>query len=188
MHSKLVEEINLALHNGSRKMYGDFAGISNAVMFTWLQNYTSSSLRAEALKKQREFLNPPPKILTPAEQIKIIHDACLQGFEEYKTKGHSLLINSVSYDYLDSLNIFQWAKGRKFEFIRQAQEVLKIEHQNDLEICKDSVMRIDILSALEEVNNPKAKKVLSRAKTIALEEYFKCLVDVQEELNDKINQ
>src|SRR5689334_16711450 len=73
-----LEEINLAFHNGARKMYGEFAGISNAVMFGWLQKYVSSTQRSEAIKKQREFLNPPPIVLTAEEKLKIIHDGCLK--------------------------------------------------------------------------------------------------------------
>lgn len=183
-----IEEVDMAFRNGCRKVYGDFAGISNAVMFTWLQNYVMSTARMDALKKQREYLDPPPEKLTTEQKLKIIHDGCLQGFEEFKAKGSSFLITPVSYDYLDSKNVFQWAKGRKFDFIRQAQEILKMESQNDLLACKDDVKRIEIRNALHEVNNAKSNKVLSKAKTIALTEYFSCLVEIGMELSEKINE
>lgn len=183
-----IEEINQAFHNGARKMYGEFAGISNAVMFGWLQNYVSSTQRSEAIKKQREFLNPPPKVLTAEEKLKIINDGCLLVFEKHKKEGWTEDIGNVNYNYLDSLGVFQWAKGRKFDFIRQAQEVLRLETQNALESCADNIERAAIRKRLEEVNNAQSDRVKSMAKRIALNEFFKSLVEVGEELQDRINQ
>ncbi len=72
--------------------------------------------------------------------------------------------------------------------MRQAQEILRMESQKELEACKDNVERKSIRMRLDELNNVQSTHVVTMAKRLALNEYFKCLVEVGEELKDKINQ
>ncbi len=181
-----IDEINLAFNKGARGEYGEFAGISNAVMFAWLQKYVSSAQRQLAIKKQAEYLNPKPIELTSQEKKKIIHDGCLLMFSEFKDKKFVLDIGNATYNYLDSIGIFQWAKGRKFEFLRQAQSQLIEEHKNVKDSMKDKIKRRDIQDALEGIKNTQSTEVVSRAKRIALNTYFSDLTEMGIELNEKM--
>lgn len=180
------QEIELSFRNGYKGEYGEWFGLNNKTYFQWINGYTQSVKRRETIKKRQELLNPPPRVLSDQEKKKIIHEGCLKVFEEFKLKGSVMDMGNVNYNYLDSLGIFQWAKGRKFDFIRQAQDILKGENQSAWEACKDIIERQAIRNAMADINNAQSTQVISMAKRIGLNEYFKCLVEVGEELKDKI--
>lgn len=180
------QEIELAFRNGIKNEYGDWYGLNNKTYFGWINGFTMSVKRQETIKKRDELSIVKPVELTEEEKKKIIHEGCLLVFEEFKAKGHVVDMGNVNYNYLDSMGVFTWAKGRKFDFIRQAQEVLRAESQNSLEATKDVFERKKIREGLEEINSAQSTKVIARAKRIALNTYFKDLVEMGIELKEQL--
>lgn len=182
-----IEEINLAFHNGARKMYGEFAGISNAVMFEWLKKYTTSIQRQLAIKKQNEFLNPPPKVLTPEEEKAIIVGGCLKLFEEFKEKGVVGDYGNVNYRFLRSAGIINFTEGRRNEFKKHAQAILRQEAQERKVSAKGIYAIRDAIKQTDSANDINSTEVIAEAKRIALNTYFRELVEMGIELKDQIN-
>lgn len=179
-----IEEINICFRNGCGKVYGEFTGLSNATFRNWLHKFIASPERQSAIKKQQEFLTPPPKILTEKEKDELLNKGVLALFEDFKKKGSVLDIGGISYDYLDKIGLLRLSKARKLEIKSEAQSKLEIEAERKKQSAKGFVDLRDAIKQLDAIKDGSSDKIKFECKRIALNNYFKELVENGFDLKD----
>ncbi len=187
-----IEEIKLFFKSGIDGEFGEYFGLNNKTYRQWLRGGVSSAKRSNARKIQDMYLQEKnkPKPLTESEKEKIIKDGVLKAFEEYKSKGWISDIGNVSYNWLDRNGHIKFTRERKTGIKSAARGVVSEQLSNELESAKLSINKLEVKRIqfdLENLEN-KEDRVKAEAKRIAINLFFKELIDIGTELTDIINQ
>lgn len=180
------QEIELAFRNGFKNEYGEWFGLNNKTYFQWVNGYTMSVARKQAIKNRELLLVPAEIKLSEEEKNKIIHEGALMAFSQFKEKGFVLDVGNVNYNYLDSKGVFNFTKARKVAFMEQAKINLQKEAAKNLDENSNQIARMDIRRSLGDITSDKSDKVIAEAKRIALNTFFADLVEMDIELETKL--
>lgn len=177
-------ELKEAIKNGTRKVYGDFAGISNATIFQWIAKYYNSVERQAALKKQNDFLLPPPKELTPAEKQQLIHEGAMHKWERFKKSGRIIDPGNVTYNYLVGLGIINYTIDEKREIQKAVREKMANDERIKLENNTSLILRDQIRAEIDSIEKGTSPQIVLQCQKEALLRFFQNLYLNKKELKD----
>jgi len=174
---------------GAMKELGDYYGLNNNTYRQWVRNYLSYQKRLDANKKQKEFLENlnKPVVLSPEEKEKLIKDGCLSAFDIFKQKGFYPDMGNVTFDYLYySQKVINFTKQRRDEFKKQAKLVVLSEKKKQMESTPSIIGIRTLKNAIKQIeeSDNETDEVIREAKRIALNTYFKELVEMEIDLKD----
>lgn len=181
-------EIWLAFDMGAKDELGesDFLGVK--WFNKWLNRFKSLPARASAYRKQREYmqaLNAPPEP-TEEDRYESMKQSCLKYFEDYKNKVTTVIIDigNVHYNFLKRHNIIDFNEERRNQFKKEAREKLIEDKRREKLLDTDGFKRNDINKAISELHSDDNGIVIGMAKRVALDTFFKELIDMGSELKD----
>lgn len=183
-----LKEIEIACSYGVRKHYGEFMGINVTSIFNWIKSFMVDTQRQQARKKQADYilkLNEPKK-LTEEEKQKLLTEGSLHLFEVFKSKGYVDDIGNATYNFLDSKGLIKFTIERKNQMVQEAMKSLKNYVSNQILTAVTQIER-NSLKGQSEGFTPKSPEVLVKAKKIALNTFFKDLVDTGMELSELLD-
>lgn len=177
-----LSDLEHAFHLGVRKEFGEYMGINPVTIFNWLRQYVQSAKRNEAKKKQAEYLESlnKPKPISEIEKENIMQTATLKAFEDVKKGVEFNDIGNSIYDYLNKKGMIPFTKERKETIMKIAQKNVKERLVNNLHTSKSLAEKNSIKNALSTIEKEAGNDVVVEAKKIALVEYFKELIEMNE--------
>jgi hypothetical protein len=179
-----MNEIAHSFKLGIMKEYGEWYGLNNKTFFQWLRGYLGSTKRLDANKKQAAFNaeKNKPKALTDEEKEALMKKGALEAFEYVKTTGkHYPDLGSATYNWLDRKKLIHFTIDRKKAFIGVAMDNLRSNMVNEIDRTpterKAIQARIMELSHTDDI-------VKTEAKKIALNVFFREMIEIGQELKD----
>lgn len=182
-----LNEIELFFKQGIDGQLGEYYGLNLKTYRQWLRNGATNISRLNAMKIQRQFLesqNKPPE-LSEDDKEKIIEDGVFNLFEIFKNTGYVEDYNNVTYNWLDKRGYIPFSKERKIEIKEQAIKVVKARLQDALLTAKAKREKEGAKAIRIELDNfLKSDKIIYEAKKIALNIFFKELIETDTTLED----
>jgi len=169
-----LKEIEFAFASGVRGEYGDFYGINVASISKWLKAYYNSPERAEA-NKAKIFAGLPEHTETVRTADDILAEkqkAYDTAFKLAKAGGYVKHYADYVYDYLDENGEIVFTKEEKDVFMEIAKNELELEMR---ERARNDRTPRPISEYIEQITE---KGVVKRAKRIALNQFFKRLLEI----------
>lgn len=182
-----LNEIELFFKQGIDGLLGEYFGLNLKTYRQWLRNGATNTSRLNAMKIQRQFLESQnkPEELSEQEKEKIIEDGVFKLFEIFKKTGHVEDYNNVTYNWLDKNGHIPFTKERKIEIKEQAIKAVKARLQDALLTAKAKREKEGANSIKLELDNLlSSDKIIYEAKKIALNTFFKELIDTDTTLED----
>jgi hypothetical protein len=186
-------ELELAVSNGSKKLYGKYFGINVLSILEWIGAYRLSE---ECKRYAHELSKVVYERPDPSEEEKdrIGRELAFKTFEDFNA-GKDISLPSVTvYDYLDRKGAIIYSKEQKKEFMTKATESVKInlaqqasKTDNKAEVMKLKLRITDIAKLqtgetdLTDEETAKALQI-NEAKRLALKSFFADLVEFEQEL------
>lgn len=186
-------ELELAVSNGSKKLYGKYFGINVLTIIDWITAYQQSE---ECKRYAHEVTKAIYVTKEPDEEAKeqIGRTLALKTFADHK-EGKDINLPAVTvYDFLDKKKLIVFAKEQKIEFMEKATENLKMsigmqasKTDNKVEVKKLKSRIADIAklqTGEKDLTDEETAKALqiNEAKRIALRTFFDDLVTFDQEL------
>lgn len=176
------QEIEIAFKNGWKKEYGDFFGLNNSTYFQWVNAYAWGEKRLRVKKtllEAKENQNKEAVKLSKTEQDKILKEACLKSFEDFKNEAILFDAGNVKYNYLVKIGVLNVSLERKKEFMTLAETNLK-------EIALETKQKTEPIEKCFAKILPQSLQ--SEAKKLALKDFFQGLIDNEFKLTEIIEQ
>ncbi|WP_316778327.1 hypothetical protein [Pedobacter antarcticus] len=168
-----TEEIPTAFSNGVRGEYGEYYGLNLITFEKFIMGYLVSDYRSNLGKTLPKAEIPsPPKELTKQDRI----DFAQKAYDKYKIAGFYNDLGNIIYDFLDFEKLIPFTTPEKFEMLDQARQEEYKKLQNPLSVEEARRFNIQI-EALMSSND----KIIPRSKRIALNRYFKILLQQETE-------
>lgn len=183
-----MADIGNAFHFGVRKEFGEFYGINNSSAINWVKSYMVWEARIIAKKKQDEYMKEQnkPKEITQEEKESIMWEAVKNAYEKIKSgEFYNDPGNSV-YTFLDGKNKLLFNNDRKKQFIEIAFDIVKSEKSGELKNIRSNDVAMIIkreIAALES----KSGEVVVQAKKIAINTFFKEMIEIGTDINELKN-
>lgn len=182
-----LNQIVHAFKLGRIKEFGDWYGLNNNTYEQWVRNYLGYSKRLEANKKQESYIKSlnEPKQLTKQEKDAVMKDASLSAFEIFKDKKYYPDYGNSCFNFLWRKRIIVFTPERIQGFKDQAKKEYIEQGKQDLKTVTSLEMGREIkkeLTAIEQGQNDDI--LLMAAKKIALNTFFRELVETETELKD----
>lgn len=178
-----VEEVCIAIKNGSRGKYGQPIGFAPKDAYNWINAYSISNERREnqeRLQKEQAEVKEP----TEEEKEKLYFDNLINAFEIFKEKGTFSDFGNAVYNYLDKKGKINFTVEQKEDFMRMALANLKNEF-NPLQHVGNMIKANEFKLILNEIiEQPKNLRVVSEAKRCALNHLFKEMAEMDMEITD----
>lgn len=171
-----LSELEIAFKKGCKEDYGKYFGLNYKTYIGWVNSYKNEQSRSNAINaiaESKKELEPKQKELTSEEKVEIMKNGALIKFEDFKL-GKLNDIGNVTYNWLEKKELINFTAQKKKEFMAFAKEQLRAD--------AISGRSTSISKAIEQATSE--DKVISMAKKLALNEYFKSLIDMGEELKD----
>lgn len=184
-----IGEIALFFKQGIDGMHGEYFGLNCKTYRQWLRSGMGSTARLEALKKQRKFLeelNMPPEP-TAEEKEALVLKGVLDSFAEFKKTRFVYDTGNITYNWLDSKKIIPFTTERKKDIIKKAEANIRSEMMGKIQVALSSIERNKIKAEMDGLSD-KDIRIKSEAKRVALNLFFKELVETDTELSDYINE
>lgn len=186
-----IEEVRTALIEGVKaESTSEYFNLCQVKYYAWLKAYRNGVLRRD-VEKAREAMNAPAPI-PQDEQRKYGIRFCCDVFNDYKDgKGKRTFFIPV-FEILWREKVLRFSKERA-ESIREAArlEILKeLNAQKAAPAGLSPSERADVRRTLEKLaKEPRKpeKRVDTRAREIALRDYFDELINAGQELKDQFN-
>lgn len=170
-----TEEISMCFAKGIRGEYGDFMGMSIVTFEKFIIGYLNSQYRINLGKTlPRPEEKATPKELTRQDRI----DFALKAFQAFKEKGFYNDLGNIVYAFLDSEKLIPFTAKEKFETLEIARQEEYQRLSNPLSSAEASKFNKQI----EELISGN-ESIIPKSKRIALNTYFKRLVDNHFELS-----
>lgn len=183
-----IAQITHAFKLGRLGEFGEWYGLNSNTFQKWIRGYMGYSKRFDANKKQEAYLKElnKPKEPTAEEKKEFIKQVCLKAFEDFKEKGFVIDAGNASFNYLWNNRIISFTSQRTTEFKLKALEVVKLEKVAKMD---NPELRKEIKKSLAEIEKKMLEhnEVLIEAKKIALNTFFKELMETETELKDLLN-
>lgn len=183
-----LKEIELAFKMGYKGEFGEWYGLNNKTYFAWINAFTFCEKR-DRVKKLLKDRVLPEKQLSEKEKQEIIKQGCFDAFELFKTTGKCDDIGNVKYDYLFRNGVINFTVERRNIFKKEARE--NIVKEKKIELSKDNTrhVKLQIIDFIRDVEgNINSHAVIVEAKKIALNTFFREMIDIGTELKDLFNK
>lgn len=174
-----VQDLEKAFENGIFGEYGEYYGLNVRTFDSWLSKY--DKYRVE--NKQYERIEPSKMIestatMTTMEIEKIMQEAFERKLDEYEQTGMIYDPGNAIYDWLDSKGKINLSKELKLELLDKAKRMLIAGKKQEM-VKIDAELRTPYLVVINELENsqPTDKRIISKAKKLALEIVFKTLIN-----------
>lgn len=145
----------------------------------------------KVLQSYRRYCNnlpqkPAPQLTektqpTNEEVFKIMVQGAITCFETYIKTGQLIDLGNVNYDFLSKEEHIKFTDELKWQFYNQAKEALKAEKLSSVMAGKETTPLQKLLTEIEGNN---FDVVVKKAKKIAIEEYFKGLIEMEMTLHE----
>lgn len=180
-----LKDIENAFRLGVREEYGIYMGVNPVTIFKWLKGYITDAKRSEAKKKQREYLESFTKrVVSDEEKKEIMVKACLDAFESVKRGENYNDVGNSVYSYLDALKLIPFTMERKLKYMEMAKSACKERMLNNLHSTKHPHEKNSIKERLKHIEFSSSTEVIIEAKKIALIQFFKDLIEMNNELKE----
>lgn len=182
-----LQEVEIAIRNGVRKMYGEYMGLNVVSFHGFIHAYKHSLERTEALHKQlqheKENQQGEPA-LSEQEADKLMDDACIEAFEQYKRTGKLMDWGSVKYLHLEKKGIITYDNEEKQEILEAAKKRLQAERS----LTQQGGSLHDIIQAQKNVGIFSENELRSMARLVALERFFEACKITDSDLKAEIEE
>ena len=172
------QDIQKCLRKGIKKELGDWNYLSYTTIMQWFKVYKDSGL----LTQQTENLLPETGTKTDQEKETDSIKFCLEQFEVFKNKGEIMDYGNPVYNFLDKKWILQITPERKNEFIEAARKSIISDYKKKIQ--KEPFQTKSLMKKIEIAGKSNSEKIISLAKRLAINDFFKNLVKMQGELSD----
>lgn len=175
-------EVYNAMLIGATGEYGEWAGLSNNTYRKWLRGFVTCPKRLSALSYNSRLLKAQEekKDMTEEDNDRIMSSACLKAFDSYLLEGKVDDIGNSLFDYMWRKKIIRFTQERKDVFRALALEVI---HSNIM--IGVTLGNIPVKERLKQLENYKDdSEVTVIAKKIALNTFFKELIEIGHQLKD----
>jgi hypothetical protein len=168
------EEISTAFAKGIRGEYGEFMGLSVITFEKFIISYLASDYRSELGKTVPKAEIPgPSKEVTRQDKINWAQKA----FKEFQQSGFYNDLGNIVYIFLDSEKLIPFTTKEKFEILEEARRQEYARLQNPATPHEARKFN-KLIEALIDSNDA----ILPLSRRIALNKYFRILVDSEQEL------
>lgn len=178
-----LAEVEVAFGRGIRQYYGEWYGLNVAQLHTFVRSYKHSEERTEALHKQKQHLleNQPAEAEPDKQQIRMFMDkACVEDLESYRKSGILNDYGGAKYDHLVERGLLQLTPERQAEYLALADEQIHYEHTQQQKGATLTTAR----QLHELFKSTKMSQQQSRAKYLALKDYYDGLLEMEVNLQD----
>lgn len=186
-----LENLSHAFKLGSMKEFGDWFGLNNNTYRQWIRSYLGYERRLDANKRQNNYLKElnKPKELSQEEKDSIMKTSCLMAFEVYRSKGYFEDMGNACFDFLWRTKVLQMTKQRRNDIKEIARVSLLNKKKIELSSIKDLSAGRLIKSDIERIEKAeRTDELVVESKKIAINEFFKDLVDTGTELIEIIKK
>jgi hypothetical protein len=173
------DEIRYVFRNGAYKKFGDYTGFSCVLFDSWFETFRKSDIREKLFPKLKLEENNAP---TPEEQYNISKQYVINAFNEYKSKGRYCDNFNLCYNFLDSYGYLNLTYELKMKYMDMALVALK--KKADIDKVERRITGIKFTELMEKIQSGKSGSQVAEAKKIAIEEFFKGLVETETEISD----
>jgi hypothetical protein len=186
------EELRLVFALGARGEYKtrpeDIVYFSVATVYNWLKSYVAQTKR-EAMQKQARYEQDKLVKKQPTEEEKkkieldFFKDFILKPYDHYFETGEYLFDHrgNVIYNLLDKMKVIPFSVSKKKEIFERAKNLVLAQMEQYL--GPDTKNRVN---HIKEGTGPGHEEVVSKAKELALEEFFRELKEQGMKLEDFI--
>jgi hypothetical protein len=182
-----MEEVKMAFMKGARKEYGDYFGLNIVTFHNWIRSFQSDKKRADTLIKQNLLKQEVKKEPSAEELYQQSKAFALAAFETFKTEGYFNDIGNPVYEFLDSIQLIPFSIERKTEMFEQAKEKIKAKANPSYAVNANERTAFTLILEQIEANGKDVKeRIRVEARKIALNTYFKELIEMETELIDLI--
>ena len=186
-----AEEVRTALIEGVKaESTSEYFNLCQVKYYTWLKAYRNGVLRREVEKTRKEQHTPPP--IPQDEQRKYGIRFCCNVFNDYRNgKGRKTFLSPV-FDILWREKVLRFDREKAQSIYQTARrEVLaELNAKKEAPSGLPTSERAEIRRTLEKLANEpnmREKRIDTRAREIAVREYFERLIDAGQELKDRFN-
>lgn len=180
-----VPEIAIAIDNGVHGKYGEFVGISAAIVYKWLTEYSLSQIRKI---KMLEINKPEPFEMSNDDKEKMYWNNLVNAWEHYKEHGYYNDMGNAIYRTLEINKKINFTSEQKEIFKSDAKHKL-IKEFNPLKHIGNFVKINECKLIIEGLNNgSENSRIISEAKNIALNQFFKELLEMDMNIIDLFNE
>jgi len=167
-----LHEIPLAFENGIRGKYGAYYGLS-VVTF---ENFIEAHLMSESREQFARSLPVLAEVKEPDSEAKFntASSNAVKLYEEFKSGKDVSLAALIVYDFLFRLGMIQYTTAEKWDFVKEAEEYLKVSLSKKLSKTLDKNKRADIRLQIKKVDDRTAVDLITNtSKRLALYHYFR---------------
>ena len=181
------EEVKMAFHKGARKEYGDYFGLNIVTFHNWIKAFQTDKKRADTLIKQNLLNQEEKKAPTQEELYQESKAFALTAFDKFKEEGSYNDIGNPVYEFLDSIQLIPFSIERKTEMFEQAKEKIKSKANPSYAVNANERAAFTLILEQIEANGKDVKeRIRVEARKIALNTYFKELIEMETELIELI--
>lgn len=181
-----LEEISIAFDKGVRNDFGDYFGLNVRTFNNWITAYRDSPERLRAIEDQlRKKAIPSPTQPTTADLKRMRDETIIFGFNSYKRRGSFVGNPTQLYKYLEELELIKLSKSEKNDLISQASKFLEDEYKTISKKDISSTVRKALIETLHP-NNRSQEKIVFKAKAIAIEAFYKNIVEKDLDIKELI--
>lgn len=178
-----ISEIGIAIDNGVRGLYGPVIGLSPKDIFNWMSAYSKSDERKinlEAVSKEM-YAEPEP---TDEEKAKLAWANLVNAWESYKANGTFNDFGNSVYNSLLINEKINFTKEQRDEFKKQA-ELNLLARYNPIKNIGNEIKMNECRGIIAEIKaDGNNARLISEAKNIALNQFFKDLLEMDMSIED----
>lgn len=175
-----INEVKDALRQGMKGTYGDVMDISNMVLYKWLKTYISNPDRIDSIKKWETQNSFTQKELTP-EEVRLKDISCLKElFIQFKTgeTNYIKVPRGMWYDLLSELKAEDLADYTQFLILAKDRLILE-ESKTKVSTMKEERALKQLLHLIETNDTSVERRIMHKAKEIAVNEYFELIDELK---------
>lgn len=181
--SLTLSEIGLAIENGSKGVYGKVMGLAPKDAYLWLYEFSQSTERKQVLAIVSKENDIPLKP-TDEELKSLAWDNTVRAWETYKENNYFNDYGNIVYKYLAKNGKINYSEDQRNDFKRMAKAALNSQY-NPSNSVGNAIKMNEHRHILKEVNSSDDNaRLISEAKKLALNHFFKELKEIGSEIQD----
>ena len=167
-------ELSEAMHQGVRKKYGEYMGISVVSILSWIDAYLKNPERKEQIANYQKQLMQPKQI-SQTEIESIYKEIIPSMIAEYKRTGNVMNYGNARYEYLVKKELI--AEDAFKKHITDSENIVRKKLLNDQREAELSLNRKEVRRLDESIANltQQSNMIMKEACRLAVLEYIKTL-------------
>lgn len=176
------DEIVYVFDKGTYGAYGEYRELSNVVFYKWFETFAKSDAREKLFPKLKLTEKTKP---TAEEQYEMSKQYVIDAFTEYKAKLKYEDKFNICYDFLKKYEYLNIADELMAKYMSEAAEIVKSKASMDK--VERRMSEIRFVELLEKLQSGKLGEQTTIANKIALEAFFKGLVETDTDITEIFN-